>query len=72
MSQLVRLGVSLCLVLGLSATAYAHCGSCGAGADKKLEKSCAQKCSDQKDKVACVKKCETSHKKQHKKAPKKG
>ena len=52
-------------VLVFTASAQAHCGSCGVGGEKKLEKTCTQKCTKAKDAKACVLKCQETHKKNH-------
>ena len=54
--------VAFLFALSMSTTAMAHCGGCGAGADKKLEKTCKKKCEGKKD-AKCVAKCKADHKK---------
>ena len=54
--------IALVFGLSMSTTAMAHCGSCGAGADKKLEQTCKKKCAGNKD-AKCVAKCKADHKK---------
>ncbi len=63
MGQLLRVGVAFCLVLGMAGTAFAHCGGCGVGGEKQLEKTCAEKCAKDKAKDECIKKCTADHKK---------
>ena len=58
---LALLSVS-CLIIGVSTSAMAHCGSCGAGGKKVLKTQCKTQCKDSKD-AACVQKCEAAHKK---------
>ncbi len=56
--------------LGLSASAYAHCGGCGTGEkhDKPAATKCMKKCAKAKDAKACKAACKKAAKKHtHKK-----
>ena len=66
--NIAQLFTTLIATIALSASAYAHCGSCGAGektkehnhADSHAE--CVKKCDDASDKDSCKKGCEDHHK----------
>ena len=59
--KIVKLAIIAGCFLGLSSTAYAHCGKCAGEPDhahkKPAAEKCATKCSKAKDKKACAKKC---------------
>ncbi len=62
--------MTLCLTIGLTATAYAHCGACGPDAKKghhKTADKCKEKCANAKDVKACKAKCKDAAKKTKKK-----
>ena len=67
MKKLSAIACSLFLALSMSATAYAHCGSCGVGDKPKPQHACKKKCENAKDKKACMKKCTAHNQQEHKK-----
>ncbi len=66
MKKLFTILSTFALAMTFSASVYAHCGGCGAGAEKVLKKDCAAQCKASKDKD-CKTKCAAEHKKDHKK-----
>ena len=62
MKALMSLTLTTLFTLGMVTSAYAHCGSCGAGA--KDHKACATKCAKADDKQACKAKCEAAEHKE--------
>ena len=62
MKSVLTLCLTALFTLGMVSSAYAHCGSCGTGAED--HKACKTKCADAKDKKDCLAKCEKAeHKK---------
>ena len=61
--KFLKFAVVATFTLGLSASAYAHCGACGTG--EKHEKpaaKCMKKCSKAKDAKACKAACKKAAK----------
>ena len=62
--------MTVCLTMGLSFAAYAHCGGCGTGAKKDhahtAKQKCKEKCAKAEDKKACKEKCRDKAKEKRK------